>query len=347
MGRIRSECVHEKYRPNQTRLRRFLSRIKKKKQRAIFTEKKDLHGRKNPYKTGRRCSRKLSLMTKFIILLSIILSWMILILFMPFFQISDISYEGLENIKISELSSLINDKFLREQKWIPYNNFFLVNTEKIKKELLEINSVLWAEVTKSFPSSLKIIIEEKKTSLIFDDGYSYFLIDNSGEIVKYLGPVEPDEFIMVPIAEIVTTTILNSNQLALTSTTTVRTTSLKKEHMPNYDKIRHEYGNYPIFVDRRNIKRETGDTEIVSPKIISSILYFQNELTDKGVGHIRFFEFTNIFAGIKAVTNNSWHIFLNPLLNPEQQISNLFLVLKKNKPSEYIDLRSQGRAFWK
>ncbi|MFH1292119.1 MAG: FtsQ-type POTRA domain-containing protein [bacterium] len=339
--RFHSQQAHTKYRPYQSRWRRFLNYRKKIKKQKYTIKKQEKLSQQNPYKARRMEKRKLPLTKiKILLLLLFIIAWIILLLYLPFFQINQITYNGLENIKEAEIQDTINNKFLKDSNKIPYKNFFIIKPTKISEELEKNFPIQSIEIKKIFPNKLEINIKEKYTSLIYDNGSDYFLMDNTGKLIKYLAKIGDNEF----LTKIITSTSTSSTYPGEIITTTTSTTKL---HRPNYIQIQQQFGKYPILYDIRNKQVSVGDPNLLPDNFISAIIEINNKLSGLGIGDINYYVLENVNSGVEIKTSNIWSIFMQPTQNIDTQLNNLKIILAENQPALYIDLRQQSRVYWK
>ena len=299
---------------------------------------------KDPYKANHR--PKIAL----ILLILTLISWIVLIIYLPFFRINNIIFNGLNIIKHDEIDNEIRSNFLTGGKIFPKNSYFFLSTAKIEKDLSKKFSLEKIKVSKGFPDTLKVELKERISVIIYDNGKNYFLINKNGEIIKNIKQVGDNEFELSNQTQTTTlpAQIVNSgNQLYNfnTSSAVVNQTE-NKIHIPDYKGLSKEFVNYPILYDKR-VNKDGQEIGLIKSEYIDSMIDFYSELTQQGIADIKYLEMEHPMAGIKAYTNKGWSILFQPQNNISKQIENLKTIIKENKPSSYIDLRYEDRVYWK
>jgi cell division septal protein FtsQ len=341
--RYQSQETFKKYQPHKSKWRRFLSwRAKRKKKKLNFVYKQNKPSKVNPFKReGRekKEKRRITIKTiKIILFVLVFIAWIVLLFYLPFFKINKLSVNGLENIKLSEIESIINNKYLKNCKILPCNNYFFVSKEKIYNDLSSTFPLSSLEITKIFPRKLTINLKEKKTSLIYNNNKGYYLIDDNGQVIKFLQDLNQDDFIK---KEITTTTTSTVEGVFKKTTTTI------KIHLPNYKKIKENHGNFVLLVDNRDKEIKIGQKNLLTKDFISYLLNFEKKFNELDIGKVKYFILEYLDAGLRVETTNSWYVHVNQKDDIDNKLNNLQLILKENKPFSYIDLRNSNRVYWK
>lgn len=336
-----SHTNFQHYRPKENLWRRWL-KYRERKKMFKRQEAKWQNGR-HPYKTEVASIRKV---ITSIVLTLLFISWIILILFLPYFRIQKINYEGLKTIKQTDLDAWFNNK-LFSGKIIPWNNYFLVSTSNLTNEIISQFGLEAVEINKTFPHELKIIIKEKISSVIYDNGQNYYLLDNNGYSIKYLGVVGDDEFKIIPtnITTTSSSTVISATK-SVVSSSTPNTTTTDKIHLPNISRLVKDFGDYPIIFDKRKINISE-NISVIEQKIIQTALDWQRETEKQGIGKVKYFILDNPSAGLTVHTYKPWIVYINVYKPAAPQIENLKLILQANHPAEYIDVRYGERVYWK
>lgn len=290
----------------------------------------------------------------FILLIAVPATWIGLMLYLPFFQINTVAINGLRVINQSEIDNYIHDKYIAHGWW-PKNNYFLMNSKKIAADITGKYAVNKVEIKKIFSHEIEINIEEKITSIIYDNGQDYYLLDSEGTVVKTI-EIDREPLSNNPIfnetgsAFSSTTspdTATSTASLQITVTSTQNSTT--DAHKPAYIKFSGEYYGMPIFYDARHLNVHDKQVRVLSGELIQSIIGWKQALKDNGVGDVNYFTSNNPTAGITAVLSRPWSIMIQPTNDMQEQIQNLKTILANPevKPTEYIDLRFKERVFWK
>jgi cell division septal protein FtsQ len=266
-----------------------------------------------------------------IIVLALFLIWAGVILYLPYFRVTNINISGLKIISESEMRDDISNNFVTSSHNIwPRNNYFLINTGKIADFLQNKYQLSGIQITKEFPYQLNIVVEEKISSIIVNLGDQCVLLDNSGTVLKQLD--------------------LTKNIATTTTTTTTQPTSTIVQNLPrvsstlevaDFTYIRQQLGDLPI-VNYFGQKENT-----FSASYISKIISLFTEAKKQGIGHINYFVLSNPLDGVNAFTGKPWFIMFNLTDQPITQINKIKAITKDNKPTQYIDVRYQGRVYWK
>lgn len=349
MRHYRSEYSFEKYKPYESPWKKFLRFKERRKYKKITPIKQEGRYRENPYKIKKKELPLLSIkITMFIVFL---VGWAALLLYIPYFRVNKISISGLNNLTKEEIDQFIADKYLKRSKIIPYSNYFLVDIDKIKNGLNKQFALDSIQMQKKFPNEINITIVEKISSLIYDNGQKYYLMDSGGTVIKYLGDVSSNEFInKTNTTPTTNTTNTNSSTDALLipsfSTNTTTISSSTREHIPDYKKIQRQFGSYPILYDKRGLSLEEKETGVLSEQFISSVISWYKGLSGQGI-ETKYFILENMNSGVTIDTTDSWNILFKPENSADLQINNLKNLLKNIHPVNYVDLRFGDRVYWK
>jgi len=348
MRHYKSEYTFEKYKPYESRWKRFCRSRKKKKNSAFPVQRENSRYGKNPFKSHRK---KISLTTvKVLILIVLILGWVVLLFYLPFFRINKITISGLNNLTNSEIEQLIYTDYFKPSKLIPYNDYFLVNPDKIKDGINKKYALQSVQVTKTFPNQLNIDIVEKISALIYDNGQKYYLLDSGGTVIKYLTDVDSGEFISKPSASSTGTPKLSATTTAtigmIASESTASSTTSTLEHVPDYKKIQKLFGDYPIVYDSRGLQVDVKQIGVLPEQFISSVDSWFKGLAGQGIV-TKYFLLSNMNSGLTIFTTNPWNILFKYEDSPDAEINSLKNILKNIHPVNYVDLRFGDRVYWK
>lgn len=271
-------------------------------------------------------------------------AWLGVMFYLPYFKINKIEFSGLNIIKEEELRTFVNANFINSTKsWWPANNYFILNSSKIGREIKKNFAAEEVSVIKVFPDLIKISVKEKLTSVIYDNGRNYMLLDENGNFVKNLKIVPESEFVIEDISNN-STTSLRSTSTASMLKSMPTSTLVVKVHKPDFKLIKKESGSFPLIYDQR-IGRENKNN--LEKEVVSAVLTWQKLLEGGKAGELQYFVLDNLAAGLKVRTSEPWDILINIHGNYEGAFSNLEAIIKDNHPSEYVDLRYGERVYWK
>ena len=335
MKHFRSEYAFQKYKPHLN-WRQRVARFFKKKQYTVQTTPSSFGYQTNPFKPQKKSGKR---KIAYVIFLALLAIWIACLAYIPYFSINKVLYFGLNNTSRDEINRFVYDNFLNKKSWLPYRNYFFVNTEKIQQALNKKFAFEFVAVIKKFPNQLNVDVKEKISTIIYDNGKKYFLLDSGGTAIKYLKDVESHEFAL----KITTTSA--SSLLSGTSTAALATSTF--EHSPDYKKINKLFGIYPIIYDQRNFDAAIKQENVLPSELISAIITWYKAMTEQGMAKPKFFVIDNLNSGMILKIDKSWHILFQPKNNNEAQINTLKEILPTIKPQQYVDLRFGEKVYWK
>ena len=277
-----------------------------------------------------------------------ILAGIATLIYLPYFRIKKITSQGFKNISQHEVELFVKS-FIPENSTtlLPKNNFFLVNTEKIEMDAKKKFPLQNIFIKKQFPDSLSIQVEERENKAIIFTGDSYFLIDEQGfPTQKLLQMISHSNFSS-------STSLASASEIIPTATSSPLKNSSQPEvkQLPTYSEINKEYKNLPIifFSNETTTPFEINSSskQIFSPEFISGINVWKDELEKRKIANIKYFLVNNTKAGADIFLDKAWKIQMIPENDFNIQFENLQSILKNFSPQEYVDLRQEGRVYWK
>lgn len=269
-----------------------------------------------------------------------LLAMMLLAIFAPTFRINSIQISGLQRIKYAEVEDSIKSVLNYHRLLIfPGDNYFLADLDEIKdilKQKFSLNSII---IKKEFPNKLFVGVEEKISTVIYDNGLEYSYLDIGGHLVEVLKKVGPDEWL--EDKKTVTSTDATGKEISEVKIT-------RREHLPNIKGLISEFGDYPVIFDERQVSTTVG-TIVLEKEIVQGVIEWFNKLNSLNSA-------TNYFTikdGLGEVTikmGEGWIIKADTKNDISNRFNELQYLLKnkiKTKKINYIDLRFPGKAYWK
>lgn len=295
--------------------------------------------KQNPLSIGRKTKKRFKLMSA--VLTVSFLAVLGIGIYHPFFSVNKVVATGLQRINQREFEEAILG-IINYRKFflLPGNSYFLVDVEEIKNILKERFPVESVTVKKSFPATLLVQIEEKISTLIYDNGKEYGYLDGNGNTVEIIRQVGEDEWIKKTL---ITTSTNEKGEIV----EEVRV--LEAIHTPNTKQIVVEMGDYPILFDKRS-QTITLNTPAISKEMAAGIIDWFNLLNKK----------TDISFGYAVIedgrgegeikTSASWRLKVKLTESIDLQFVELQHLLEKEKINlnslNYIDLRYPGKVYW-
>ncbi len=329
---------------------RWKRKVKRVKNNVIFSHSQNTSRHQKDFSWRNRNKNPLirkekgsNIKIKFQILLIIIaiISMVWLAIYHSFFHISKINITGLQRIDEEEIITSIDSVINYKKLFIlPGRNYFLVNVEEIStilKEKYPINSII---VKKTFPHSLSVVIEEKISTLIYDNSNKYAYIGLDGNIVEVIRTVGEDEW----IHKTTTTLITNEEGIEIEKEKIIEST-----HKPPVNRIITEMGDFPIVYDMRGKEVEQNSVVLKKDTVAGIIKWFDliNNRTDIPFGYI---VIDNELGDGFIKTREGWEIKAKLNKDVEKQFESLQFILKEKVNRQnlnYVDLRFGSQVYWK
>lgn len=253
------------------------------------------------------------------------------------FEIKNIDVSGTRNIRAEDIKSIIESQ-LAERRFLIFkqNNLFAFSKKELAKKINEKYILDDLNINKDLPDSLKVMIKEKISLLIWVSNNRYYNLDSSG----------------IAISE-----ILNLNK----SKSTKKKTTEEAAPEPEFFDIKslntgqmidnQEIGSFPLVFDETNKEVILGKS-VINSEMISIIMNLNKKVPEKISISINFFKIPESGSReVKAVTAEGWEIYFDTSKDIEMQLNNLKLTLdekiKNNRQGlHYIDLRFGNRVYY-
>lgn len=266
-------------------------------------------------------------------------SVLIVLLFQPFFYITDIRVTGLQRITREDFQSTINS-VINYRRWFifPGQNYFVVDLVGLKEILTNKFPLEKIIIKKTFPHGLTVMVEEKISTIIYDNSEKYYYLNNDGNIVEILRQVAEDEW--QETKKITTSTNEMGEEIE-------KTEVVDRYHLPNHTKIVQEFGDYPIIYDKRARIGEI-NTQVLSLEFSANIITWFNLINKKTNILLAYFTLENDMGEGRIYARSGLEIKMYWNKGIDEQFSKLQYLLKNdfNSNINYIDLRYADRIYW-
>lgn len=340
-----SKFIYSKQNFQQHRVQEsWWKRLKKSREKKKALQRMDanLVQIRNPFISRRENVevKKSKTVRSLVVFFILVLSWLVTMVYLPYFKMHKVAISGCKLTKSDEVRQFVIENYLvKKYSWWPKDNYFFVSEGTIATDLVNAFPLEQAIVSKKFPDTIDVEVAEKISSIIYDDGTNYFVLDQKGNLVKVMKQVSQNEFNFSNLNVVSTTPSMNTSTSSKNSTTTP---VVARFHTPNYTEIKNEIGNYPLLYD----KRQHGDQVKLESEIASSILEWNQLLIKQGIV-VKYFQLEDDISGLLIKTNLSFDVLANIHGDPTSELNNLKAILSQYKPVEYIDLRYGERVYWK
>ncbi len=302
----------------------------------------------NPYLRGNKNSKSSLLVLRPVLLLGIVCLTLFLLFHHPYFRIESIRIAGTQRIDAAELELTIRGIMDKKKFFfLEGDNFFLVNLGEINAILMERFPIRKLALTKTFPNNMSLRLDEKISTLIYDNTQQYAYVDSGGSLIEVLKNVEDTEWISVK-SDFASTVSSTDNQAQEVSSTAE--ILIQKIHKPKVKDIWEEFGHYPVLVERQKVTLQKGEQKLPS-EIAGSVISLFDLFNKKTKIPVDFFEFDSANEQLIIRTGEGWYVLFDSSRSFEDQFDTLLSVLDNdafgNSKIDYIDLRFEGRIYWK
>lgn len=245
---------------------------------------------------------------------------------------------GLQRITEVEFNDAVDSTVNYKKFFIfPGKSYLFVNVNNIKDILQKRFALESIVVEKTFPQTLNIIVEEKLSTIIYDNGEKYSYLGLNGNVVELAQNVTADEWLEKIV---ITTTTLADGTIHEESKV------VDRKHSPAIDRVGRELGNYPVVYDLRGLDVDVNVNVLAEPVVQGVIEWFNffEKQSDIPFGYIVMDGGTG--EGV-IKTREGWEALVR-FEDVKRQFDELLFVLNtsaKRGSFSYIDLRYKGKVF--
>ncbi len=251
----------------------------------------------------------LSRLIFYILLLAFFGVTIFILFFSSYLKITDIKIDGTRELEQVRIMQVLEGPFQGAYLGIfPRDNFLFISSSRIERILKEsYKKIRQVRVEKKFPGSLEVIIDERKALLVWCSGENCFLIDDGG--VAY--------------------SAANFGSQEIIENNLIKISDLSRGNVSIGEKVLNDgYEKYLLHI--HDAAKEQG-------------MELGNEYTTP----------SRMAEEIDAATPDGTRLQLSTQFALENAMRTLGIILKKEIPVEkrseldYIDLRSENKAFYK
>lgn len=311
---------------------------KKKTRRDFAWQGKEVE---NPF-IHEKASRKI-LYLKILIIFGCILITFFIFLLNPFFIIKGIEIDGLQRIKQTELLDTV-DGILNYKKFgfIKQNSYLLLNVDEVKDILKQRYPIDKIIVKKSFPNKLSIVIQEKISTIIYDNGLEYSYVDLDGKVVEIMRKTNDYEW------KDITQKVATTTESGESTTTTV---VIGRTHEPDITTVKKDLGNYPVIYDKNNVRQVAINENVLDKDEVTVLIDWFKYLDNNEKAPLKYFIFEDNKQDLTIKTYKGFYLktrFDREVSPQTMKIESLYKEkIDNNQYLEYIDLRYSDRVYWK
>ncbi|MDP2685477.1 MAG: hypothetical protein Q8P20_10705 [bacterium] len=311
--------------------------FKRKLKDALWSGKNSVrkidYAQKREYLSPRLRNKRMPTKIKIEIFLLVIFTFtfFVTVAFHPFFLIKELKTSGLNRIDKTEFTESVFDILdCKKLYMFSCKEYIFTNVNEIRDVLFDKYSLNSISIKKIFPNLLEIDLEEKISTIIYDDSATYSFVDLSGQYVEVIANVSEDEWY--------------AGDQVVSSTDIIGVT---RKHKPNAKRIYNEVGNYPLLYDSRDDKSES--PVALKSEYINSIIDWYNYFNKNLFEEVNYIELLNTIGDASIYTYSGWHVIVRLGERFESQKEQLKYILDNeinNQPFTYIELRYPDRVYW-
>jgi cell division septal protein FtsQ len=264
-----------------------------------------------------------------------------LFLYHPFFHISKINLTGTQRLSSEEILDAVKGSLSYNKYFVlPAKSYFFVSTGDIENILKERFPLSDVTINKKFPCSLSIVVKERLSTIIYDNGQTFYFMGLTGKIVEPIRKVTDAEW------RIDMQTVTSTNELGEEIS---EEKEIARYHTPDIYGITKDEGSYPIVFQKTE---ETNtleiNTDVLQEQYITELVAWYEALGSKQHFVPQYADITLPYEAIFYTAGPDIHITLEAG-DSEVQIARFNASLQEIKnlsTISYIDVRFAGRVYW-
>lgn len=287
---------------------------------------------------------------KYALLILMIIGWGSLPIFLPYFRISSVIYTGFSSNDLQKFAETqVAESLKNEKPWWPHNNFFIFNTDDLTQKLLAEPRVRTVEVRKNFPHALSVIVAEKSSHLVyFSEVRKNAILDEDGGFQQTFGPDSS--------AILTTTSLISSDSTLRTDSVTSTSFDNSSLSLPSLTLTEAQIKSIPLglralprLIDYRTSLTGDKNSAYIPKDLARRVLEWSDALKASNFGAISVVGLDGDVSPFRLIfkTKQPWSIITDMSKDPTKQLGEISLLLKTQKPQRYVDMRFDGRIYWK
>lgn len=298
---------------------------------------------------------------KYTLILIMIAGWGSLPIYLPYFRISSVTYAGFNSNDLEKhAEEKVGVALKNEKPWWPHNNFFILNADALQQNLLTEPRFRSVEVKKIFPHNLAITVSEKSSHLVYfsASGQNAILDEDGGFQQAFSVGATSSLFLNTQSSSTVSAVVSSSAFSASVSSSAaslpklvlsdsdVKSIPLGMRSLPRLI----DYRNTPAAVSAQSDQGFSTAEPLISKELAHSILAWSDALSTSSIGKMVVTGIDGEASPYRLIIKSQqqpWVIITDITKNPTEQLSEISLLIKTQKPQSYIDMRYDGRIYWK
>jgi hypothetical protein len=331
---------------NHHKMKRRLKRRRNKKSRRFLYDEastKDFawkYRKKNPFRND-----DVPFLKRIHVQLGIIAACIFLaggtLVYHPFFRLRHIELTGLQRIEKQEFLSAVRGVMDFQVFFLfPKSNFFIFSEEEVGSILSERFPLESIAVTLQFPNRVSIHVQEKVSTLIYDNGQEYSYVGLDGKVIEILRKVGENEW------RVEKKTVTSTDEFG---DIVEHEEIISREHIPAFRSVTQEFGEYPLVYDVR--QKDTPVQTTVMKEATAQAIFDWFQLVERRANiPVQYIVLESEIGDAVIKTGEGWvlKVKLNSSIEDQFEDLELFLLEKKVDRSQlnYIDLRYPGKIYW-
>jgi len=261
------------------------------------------------------------------------------LIYHPYFHIQTITLSGLVRVSEQSVRDAVNG-LLDTGFVFPTRAYTFVSTDDVEEVLMARFPISHVVVKKEFPNTLHVTVEEKISTIIYNNGHTFAYLNMSGQVVELLRAVGDDEW-SIEWEQVTSTDSLGNEFL--------EKREVSRTYEVNGRRIVAEMGDYPIIYADRPDQLAINDA-VLDEATAQTVVNWFEQLQKQFDIHFDYLEINESNGEGTLMTRQGWEMKIRTTGEVESQIDRLKLFLKNSSVNldalRHVDLRYEGRVYW-